>query len=296
MKLSLMAYVEVGFMDDKHFYQLLQYLGLSWRGYRKVRKGVKKRISRHMRQLGCQNMTAYLEKLEKKEEDKKHCEQMMTVPISRFFRDRKLWEVLGNEISELIQDHKEEVNVWSAGCACGEEVYSLKIIWHRLAALVVHPPKLRIIATDMNPVCLQRAKAALYRSSSLREVPVQFRSLYFHENSDRKLYAVKDFLKKDIEWRRHHLSSDTPGSQFHIVLLRNNLLTYYQEEFKKSAFQKVVNCICDGGILIIGSHEELPFENPCLLPNASLSFVFRKKIITQNKAILSTPFLSLSAL
>jgi len=110
-------------MDDLQFQELLQYLGLSWRGYRKVRKGVKKRIRRHMHLLGCHDVSEYLAELEKDDDVKKQCELMMTVSISRFFRDQMLWQVLENEILPgLIQVYKEKLLVWSAGCACGEEV------------------------------------------------------------------------------------------------------------------------------------------------------------------------------
>jgi chemotaxis protein methyltransferase CheR len=110
-------------MDDQQFRQLLQHFGLSWRGYHKVRKGVKKRIRRHMHQLGCRNLSTYLLQLAKNEDAKMQCEQIMAVSISRFFRDRKLWEILEKEIlPELIEKHRAKIAVWSVGCACGEEV------------------------------------------------------------------------------------------------------------------------------------------------------------------------------
>ncbi len=266
-------------MDDFQFQQLLQYLGLSWRGYRKVRRGVKKRIRRHMQQMRCKDVTTYLLALEENEEEKRQCERLMTVSISRFFRDRKLWEILGSEIlPELIEEHKEKLNVWSAGCACGEEVYSLKILWDSLIQSFIHMPKLDIIATDMNPLYLERARAAIYSSSSLKEVPTQFRSLFFQEKSNRKRYEIAASSKKGIVWQEHRFGAEPPGSQFHMIFLRNNLLTYYQDEFKKSVFEKTVNCLSRGGILIIGSHEELPLERPDLLPCCSVSYVFRKRL------------------
>ena len=73
-------------MDDRAFGRLLEFLGLSWPGYRRVRKGVKKRVGRHMQ--------AYLEKLMQNKEVRRQCERLMCVSISRFFRDRRLWEAL----------------------------------------------------------------------------------------------------------------------------------------------------------------------------------------------------------
>ena len=155
-------------MDDHHFRQLLKQLGLSWAGYRKVRKGVKKRVGRHMQQLDCRNMREYLDQLEQSEEVRSQCARLMSVSISRFFRDKRLWQILESRIlPELIETHRERVRVWSAGCACGEEAYSLKILWDHMGRTIGNLPELDITATDMNPLYLKRAKDALYPLSSL---------------------------------------------------------------------------------------------------------------------------------
>jgi len=264
-------------MDDQQFRQLLQYLGFSWRGYRKVRKGVIKRIRRHMHQLGCQNIATYLYKLEKSHGARDECERLMTVSISRFFRDRKLWQILQMEILPgLIETHRQKIFVWSAGCASGEEVYSLKILWDDLNASIPQLPELEITATDLNPVYLERGMAGVYPSSSLKEVPEQIRSAYFRAQG-KGLYALTPSLQKGIIWQTQHLLSDPPGSLFHLIFLRNNLLTYYQDGFKKPAFSKVINQLSANGFLIIGSHERLPFERTDLVPYGSLSYVFKKR-------------------
>ena len=85
-------------MDDHQFRRLLHHLGLSWTGYRKVRKGVKKRVSRHMLALNCSNMAGYLHEIDKSKEALDECERLMTVSISRFFRDKKLWDLLSDEM------------------------------------------------------------------------------------------------------------------------------------------------------------------------------------------------------
>jgi chemotaxis methyl-accepting protein methylase len=120
-------------MNDEQFRQLLDYFQYSWAGYRKVRKGVKKRISRHMQELQCSNIAPYLNLIEVDDKLRLECERRMTVSISRFFRDRKLWLDLESEIlPRLIESEKENLKVWSAGCARGEEIYSFKLVWERL--------------------------------------------------------------------------------------------------------------------------------------------------------------------
>ncbi len=264
-------------MDDHQFRQLLYLFGFSWKGYRKVRKGVKKRIGRHMKALGCRNMATYLAELDKHDEVRQHCELLLTVSISRFFRDRGFWETLEKKLlPDLIEKNKPRIKVWTAGCACGEEVYSFKIVWDSLQKNFAYLPELEVIATDMNPAHLDRARTGIYPSSSLKEVKEEYQSIYFIR-AGKKLYAVKDSLGKDISWETHHLLSDPPGSDFDIIFLRNSVLTYYEDQLKKEAFKKVLDSLTPNGLLIIGSHEELPFETTDLTAIAPHPYVFRKE-------------------
>ena len=219
----------LSFMNDQQFRQLLDHLDLSWKGFRRVRKGVKKRIRRHMRHLGCEDLKAYLVLIDKDPEVRQACELRMTVTISRFFRDRILWQVMEREIlPRLLERVAHKIKVWSAGCACGEEVYTLKMVWDRLNLDDRKLPALEILASDMNPVCLNRAREGLYSSGGLKETPDFFKEVYFKKTAGENQYTVKGALKKDIAWRRGHLLQDPPLGPFHIVFLRNNLLTYYK--------------------------------------------------------------------
>ena len=174
-------------MNDEQFRQVLDFFQYSWTGYRKVRKGVKKRISRHMRELKCANMETYLDLIQKNDQERQEFKRRMTVSISRFFRDRKLWLDLENEIlPRLIETGKEKLKVWSAGCARGEEVYSFKIIWERLKTRFDILTGLELVATDMHPEYIQKAKAGIYPNSSLKEIPKEMRDDCF----DRKKRAI----------------------------------------------------------------------------------------------------------
>jgi chemotaxis protein methyltransferase CheR len=265
-------------MDDQQFRQLLNYFGLSWDGYRKVRKGVKKRICRHMNALRCRTMQAYFSVLDQNRNARQQCERLMTVSISRFFRDRVLWQALENEIlPTIIKAYKGRVKVWSAGCACGEEVYSLKILWRTLSRRFQGLPELEIWATDMNPAYLNKARTGIYSRSSLKDVPEASRSLYFVPGAKGQTFAVVEVLKKGIEWRGHNLLLDPPGRGFRLVFLRNSLLTYYEDEIKAPAFQKVVESLDQGGFLVIGAHEKLPKAPTGLLPCCPCPYVFKKE-------------------
>jgi chemotaxis methyl-accepting protein methylase len=264
-------------MNDQQFRQLLNRFEYSWTGYRKVRKGVKKRIYRFMKSIECTNMAAFLDELDRNDDIRHQCELLMTVSISRFFRDRGFWQGLKeNILPEFMDIDREKIKFWSAGCACGEEVYSFKIIWDLLSNNHLHVPALNVLATDINSVYLDRARSGIYPSSSLKEVTKEIQTGYFEQKGGKKLFEIKASLKKGITWQNHHLLVDPPGSDFDIIFLRNNVLTYYKERLKKRAFTNVLESLARRGILVLGSHETIPFETTDLVGVEPYSYVFRK--------------------
>ncbi|MGD9046290.1 MAG: CheR family methyltransferase [Desulfobacterales bacterium] len=246
-------------MHEDQFRQLLDWFDYSWTGYRKVRKGVKKRISRHMQELNCPEISVYLNLLQTSGAARQESERRMTVSISRFFRDYKLWQDLEEEILPgLIETKKRILRVWSAGCARGEEVYSFKIVWDRFIGKCAQAPDLRVTATDIHPDYIEKARAAIYAKSSLKEVPPEIRESYFDIRKRGHHFEVKAFLKKGIDWNVQDIFADPPGSAFDIIFLRNNLLTYYKDYKKKEGLNKIIKALAPDGWLIVGSHEKMP--------------------------------------
>jgi len=265
-------------MDDRLFQQLLNAFDLSWEGYRKVRKGVKKRIGRHMQQQGYRELSDYLSGLDRNPRAREECERLLTVSISRFFRDRHLWDILeGRILPALVENQPHELFAWSAGCACGEEVYSLKIVWDRLHLNHAPLPKLKITATDLNPAYIQKAETGIYTPGSLKGLPADLKSDYFEPIPGQRRLAIKKFLKNHIDWKVRHLLNDPPERPFQIIFLRNNLLTYYQAHLKRKAFEKILHALTAPGVLIIGSHEALPYLPPDMQPFPGYSYIFLKK-------------------
>jgi chemotaxis methyl-accepting protein methylase len=236
-----------------------------------------------MKALGCQDFEAYLRALDNDKELRAQCEVLMTVSISRFFRDRGFWETFESQIfPEIIDRNRERVKVWFAGCACGEEVFSFTILWDRLQDRFQDLPELKLLATDMNSVYLERARLGLFSRSSLKEVPADVKTKYFERQREKNQYRISPSLQRGISWRLHNLLDDPPDRNFHLIFLRNNLLTYYEKELKKPAFEKVVACLVPGGLLIIGSHEKLPMETNDLLPYNGSSYVFQTRDLSKN--------------
>ena len=253
-------------MRDDQFRHILEYFGFSWRGYRNVRKGVMKRLSRHMQEMGCRTLDEYINALRRDSELRIVFYRLMTVSISRFFRDRKLWHDLEKEVlPSLAKKQKGTVKVWCAGCASGEEPYSVKITWELVKKWDSPASEIEILATDLNPEYIERAKSAVYASSSLKEVPEEIR-LEFFEPQDGNTYSLKSWVKEGIVWQVQDLLDGPPQQEFDLIFLRNNLLTYYEDHVKISALRKIMRNLKVGGFLVIGSHERLPAQFSGLRP------------------------------
>jgi chemotaxis protein methyltransferase CheR len=263
-------------MDDAQFRKLLNYLNLSWEGYRSVRKGVKKRLTRHMQQIGCGDANDYLDRIRAEKEILRETRLHMAVSISSFFRDRLLWNILEEKlIPEILSRNPDRVHVWSAGSALGQEVYSIKILWHTMEKKLGLLPPIHILATDVHPEYHKRAMEGIYNSHAVRGIQQDILETLFHRVEDQ--YAVSDHVKTNISWEISDLTKlPHYPNRFQIIFLRNNLLTYYKQEIKETAFPGIMNNLADGGYLIIGVRESLPYEYPCLSRRTDCPCIFRK--------------------
>lgn len=264
-------------MDDEQFRKLLAYLDLSFPGYRKVRKGVKKRIGRHMQSFGCRNVTEYSALLDSNPDVRGQCDLLMKVSISHFFRDRLLWQMLETCYLPLALSLQPPIfRVWSAGCAGGEEPYSFHIIWQNLGRKILPLPPLELLASDADQKSLERAAAGIYPAASLKEVDQKLRLDYFESLKAGHLYRIKSDLATGIQWVCHDFEKDPLPGPFQIIFLRNNLLTYDLEIRTVPALQRILSQLTTGGLLLIGRNEFLPEPIRAHYQPLALPYMFQK--------------------
>lgn len=261
-------------LSDEDFGRLLQQLDRPWAGYRKIRKGVKKRVRRHMEQVGCRSIENYLQLMKSQTDVRRACEKALYVTISRFFRDRKFWQDLESRLFPImIRDFAEPLRIWSAGCACGEEPYSIAMVF----SLIASPPELTIIATDAQQDCLERARKGRFGQSSLKALPNSLRSEFFSSRKSGRQFSINLEKLPSIQWRHHDLLHESPPpGPFHMIFLRNNLLTYHQGPELQSAFSRIISVLFPGGYLVLGSHEKLPARTGILTRDTQCPWVYRK--------------------
>lgn len=228
-------------------------LGLRWEGYRRVHKQVTKRIGKRVGELGLPDVMAYGRYLEEHPEELTVMEAMCRVTISRFNRDAAVFDWLVNHgMPRLLQD-RDGLRIWSAGCASGEEPFTLSILWHHV--LLPHHPQTRcqIVATDANATVLQRAAQAQYESGSMKELPPELKKLAFDEHG-----RLHSRYRELVRFSQQDLLLEWPSGSFDVVLCRNVAFTYFDQAGQQRVLHHLVDRMVDGGVLVIGLKEQLP--------------------------------------
>lgn len=210
-------------------------LGMRWAGFRKPRRQVCRRIARRAAELGVSDYRAYLDA---HPDEWATLDRLCRVTISRFYRDRGVWDFLRREL--------DPGSVWSAGCASGEEAYTAALVW----------PAARVLATDADPALLARAREGCYPRSSLKELPEELR----REGFDGA--CVREAVKRRVTFAEHDVRDEPPDGPFDVVLCRNLAFTYFDEALQREVAERLLGALAPGGALVVGAHERVPGLEP----------------------------------
>ncbi len=175
----------------------------------------------------------------------------LTINVSEFYRNSEQWELLDKDVfPELIRKFGTELKIWSAACSTGDEPYSL------VMALSRHLPlnKIRIYATDLDKVAIEKARTGLYNERSLACVPADLKKKFFTQIGPS--FKISDDVKACVEFKEHNLLKDTYPTNCDLIVCRN-VLIYFTEEAKDEVFVKFLKSLRQGGILFIGSTEQI---------------------------------------
>jgi chemotaxis protein methyltransferase CheR len=237
-------------------------LDLAWSGFRKVRGQVCKRLKRRMRRLGIGSFVDYRAKLEADPEEWPVLDGFCRITISRFWRDQSTFAVLRHEvlpeIATRLAAEQREARLWSAGCASGEEPYTLKILGDLEVSLTFPDVPLGIIATDLDEAFLDRARRACYPTASLRELPPELIAEAF--TASNRCWCLKLAHKQGVQFLRQDVRNEAPPGRFDLVLCRDLAFSYLASALQEAVLQRIAASLSPQGPLVIGSHEHLPGE------------------------------------
>jgi chemotaxis protein methyltransferase CheR len=231
-----------------------------------------------MRELGLANTAAYRERLESDRAEWPALAALCTIPISRFYRDREVFDYLGATVLPALAEAArkrgtERLECWSAGCASGEEPYTLALQWRMTLAARFPELGLRVLGTDVDATLLERARAACYRSSSLEDLPAAWREQAFEPRG--KLFCLREAFRVGVELERQDLLGEFPQRQFDLILCRNVAFTYFSDDRARAALERLASRLRAGGALVVGVHEHLPASSARFEPWPGCRAVFR---------------------
>ena len=179
----------------------------------------------------------------------------LLIGVTRFFRDAEAFESVQNKVIPAVLSRlgpEEEIRIWCAACATGEEAYSLAILFHEQLEAAHRPLNLRIFATDVHRASLDTASAGLYDEDALAEVTPARRQRYFVKDGDH--YRVCKELRQLVVFAQHNLISDAPFTRLDLISCRN-LLIYFQPAVQKKVLSLLHFGLKTGGALLLGPSE-----------------------------------------
>ncbi len=239
----------------------LPHMGLRWPGFRKVRGQVCKRIQKRIRELNLPDSTAYAAYLEKHPEEWQVLEPLCRVTISLFYRDRGVFDTLGGEILPRLaattqQKGRKFIRIWSAGCASGEEPYTLTLLWQFVLQDRWPDLMLEVLATDIDSVLLERARRACYPASALKDLPPEWREKGFAQKDNQ--FQLHPPFQAPVRFVKQDIRRQTPQGPFDLILCRNLVFTYYESELQVQILERICEALAPEGVLVLGAHEVLP--------------------------------------
>ncbi len=201
----------------------------------------------------------YLKYDKRGEEEFEKLIDMVLTKETYFFREEKqlsafVFEILPEVMAYNQKMKRKEIKIWSAGCSTGEEAYTLAILLNEYGELEKWDVK--IIATDINPEAIKRAREGIYGESSFRNTKSIYKMLYF-ERTGNGVYCVKDEIKKMVTFaKKNILDADFSSEKFDIIFCRN-VLIYFDKEAKRRAAENFYKALREEGFLFLGHAESL---------------------------------------
>ncbi|MFD2612020.1 CheR family methyltransferase [Paenibacillus gansuensis] len=192
----------------------------------------------------------------------------MTINVSEFWRNPNRWQILSDTFLKDMIARNPRLKCWSAACSTGEEPYSLAMILAEKGVL----QNSRLDATDIDDGALEKAKQALYLERSLRDVPSLYTSKYVRQ--DGSMYRIDERLTKAVNFKKQNLLTDTFDQEYDLIICRN-VMIYFTEEAKHVLYHKFAKSLKRGGILFVGSTEQIFTPGQYGLESAE-TFFYRK--------------------
>lgn len=239
-------------MEDRDFLQFIQNI--------KIRTGIdlslykepqmKRRLTSLRLRRGYEDFASFYQALRKNRELYDEFLDRMTINVSEFFRNPDRWKALEEKILPRLHNGKKSLKCWSAACSTGEEPYSLAMILTKHGLL----DSAEILATDIDKNALDKAQKGIYLERAVQSVPDEYYHTFFKKEGNMSIISAR--LREKIQFQKHNLLADPYGADFDLIICRN-VMIYFTEEAKQKLYIQFSRALRPGGILFVGSTEQI---------------------------------------
>src|SRR5215472_990452 len=229
--------------------------GFDFTGYK--RSSLARRIRKRMHEAGSSDYVDYRDRLESSAEEFGLLFNTILINVTGFFRDSETWTFLQGEVMpELLTDidGEREIRVWSAGCASGEEAYSLAIAFSEALGVEETARRVKIYGTDIDDEALRDARIGLYSAKNLEGLPAEMRDRYFEQNGTQ--FSFRPDLRRRVIFGRHDITRDAPISRLDLLVCRNTLM-YFNVETQAQVIDRFHFALRERAYLFLGKAEML---------------------------------------
>jgi two-component system, chemotaxis family, CheB/CheR fusion protein len=270
--------------SDESFENLLRYMrdsrGFDFTGYK--RTSLMRRVRHRMDQAGCTSFDEYLDLLQASSDEFASLFNTILINVTAFFRDPEAWDFISSDVIPRMLAERgpnDPIRVWSAGCASGQEAYTLSMLLAEVMGPDGFRQRVKIYATDIDEDALAEARSASYDAKAVESVPPDLLARYFERVNGR--YVFRKDLRRAVIFGRNDLVKDAPISRVDLLVCRNTLM-YLNAETQRNVLGRLHFALGPQGTLFLGHAEMLLSHGDRFTPLNLKHRIFRKAIGTHS--------------
>ncbi len=264
--------------QDRGFETLLEHLTryrrIDFSGYKQ--SNLLRQVMSRMHVVGVGDCVDYLAYLDEHPAEYTTLFDSILINVTGFFRDEAAWAYVRETILPRLLAHKQAqgpVRVWSAGCASGEEAYTLAMLFAETVGPEAFCDRVKIYATDVDEEALTQARQAVYNDQDLESVPAALQPRYFETAGSRHVFRPD--LRRTIVFGRHDVMRDAPIARVDLLVCRNTLM-YFDREAQGRILARFHLSLVEAGYLFLGKAELSPAHTHVFQPVTLKHHIFRR--------------------
>lgn len=263
---------------EKIFQRIYDQTGYDFSGYKM--KTIQRRIARRMAVHKVVTLDDYVTLLLSSGKEVESLFKDLLISVTSFFRDAGPFGDLAKALEKLLEEapEQQQLRIWVAGCAKGEEAYSIALLLQQARSRLQKEVSFQVFATDIDEQALAQARRGIFTPAQIKEVPDELLSKYFTKKDDH--YFIHKLIRDQVVFARQNVIMDPPFSRLDLISCRN-LLIYFSAELQKQVFQTFHFALKPKGLLFLGKSESATPELFEPLIKQSQLFVRKKTNLSQ---------------